>query len=419
MTKKNTYSLALRVASAALLFFALFFSDVLEQVGSLRIWMIAIGFCASALEISLLSWPARKRIKAVTLGGAYIGVFVSAIEVSARALDDRFFAVNAVHLLVLLPLFSALGWLIYRSEGARIYLYVFLGIASVVAILALTESLLGFSLLGRNLEFASSQREGPTRALVGSEHVLVLGATFAAAVPFALKLKGLRSQLIVSLLLAAGCWATGSRAPALVCSLIAVVQLVPALSRLLQRHLWVLHWLVVVALAALAYFVLAVWKPYIAGATGLDYSSNYRAAIYSLLPEFLAGHPFGYLLQGTPLGVWVIPSELRGPVDIAQSVDSEIIFAVFGLGWIGLAFFVASLFVAIASIKYDLSIGLSALSLTSLGFTLSLHGWDAMSPFWYLLVGVSVCLTGPPLLRRVQERRRPSRESATDIVGVR
>ena len=417
MTTKTHLRLAFRVASASLLSFGLFFSFLLEQIGSVRFGMVAIGFCALALEIWLLSRPVRKRVQLLVLSFGYIFVFVAAIELGARGLDDRFFAVNAEHLVVMLPLFAALGWLIYRSDGARTYLYVFLGFASVVAILALTESFVGVSLLGRDVEFASSQREGPTRALVGAEHVLVLGATLAAAVPFALKLKRLPSQLIVSLLLAAGCWATGSRAPALICGLIAIVQLVPALVRLLQRYLWILHSLVVVVLAVLAYFTVAVWKPYIAGASGVDYSSNYRGAIYSLLPDFLASHPFGYLLQAIPLGVWVVPSELRGPVDIAESVDSEIIYAVFGLGWIGLAFFLAALFVSIASIKHDVSVGLAALSLTALGFILSLHGWDAMSPFWYLLLGISAGLTGSSLIAG-RRKHRLTRVSATDTVAL-
>jgi hypothetical protein len=415
MTERTSFQLGLRIASASFLSFGLFFPYFLEQIGGLRLWIAAIGFFAMAVEVALSPQSVLRRVLIVAASGLYIVVVGSSVELGARALGDRFFAVNAEHLFVLLPLFATLGWLIYRSDGSRVYLLTFLGFASLVAAMALAESALDHSLLGRDLEFASSQREGPTRAIVGSEHVLVLGATLAAAVPLTLKLKLARSRIIISFLLTAGSWATGSRAPALICTAIAIFQLFPILRRALQRQVWILHSLAVALLAALTYLALAVWKPSIPGATGLEYSSNYRSAIYSLLPRILSEHPLGYLLQGTPIGVWLVPSELRGVVDIAKSVDSEIIYAAFGLGWIGLFFFTACLFVSIAAIKHDMSIGLSALTLTSIGFILSLHGWDAMSPFWYLLVGISVGLTVSPLAGKFRNRRGAAREPLREI----
>ncbi|WP_151199583.1 hypothetical protein [Cryobacterium sp. LW097] len=368
---------------------------------------MAIGFTAMAVEVFLMQLPLRWRITCIVLVGGYLAVAVGAIELVARQIDDRLFAVNGEHLLVMLPLFALLAWVLYRSEQGRLYLVVLLGVATLVSVLAISESLLGQSLFGREYEFATSQREGLTRALVGSENVLVLGAILATMVPLALKLRQLRIQLIVSAILVAGVWATGSRAPALICTAIAAVQLFPVMRALLQRFLWVVHALAAAAIASLAYLSVFVWVPFIAGATGLEYSSNYRGAIYSLVPQFLADRPLGYLLQTAPAGRWLVDSELHGGVDIARSVDSEIVYAIFGLGWIGLALFVTAVFVSIAAIKYDMAIGLSALTLTSLGFILALHGWDAMSPLWYSLLGVCAGVAVLPPVRRLVRRKRP------------
>lgn len=395
-----------------LLSFGLFFPYFLEQLGSLRLFTVAIGFAALALEIFLMDLPIKRRFISIAVVGGYLSLAVGAIELVARQIDDRLFAVNGEHLLVMLPLFALLAWILYRSGHGRIYVVVILGVAALVSVLAISESLLGQSLFGREYEFATSQREGLTRALVGSENVLVLGAILATLVPLSLKFRRLRIQLVVSAVLVAGVWATGSRAPALICTAIAAVQLFPVLRALLVRFLWVVQALAAAAVAGLAYMSLFVWAPFIAGATGLEYSSNYRGAIYSLVPQFLADRPLGYLLQTAPEGRWLVDSELHGAVDIARSVDSEIVYAIFGLGWIGLALFCAAVFVSIAAIKYDVAIGLSALTLTSLGFILALHGWDAMSPLWYSLLGIC---SGAVILPWVRRRLGGDRTLASEM----
>ena len=397
----------LRVASALLLSFGLFFPYFLEQLGSLRLFTVAIGFAALALEIFLMGFSLRRRMISTAVVGGYVVVAVGAVELVARQIDDRLFAVNGEHLFVMLPLFALLAWVVYRSGHGRTYVVVLLCVATLVSVLAISESLLGQSLIGRDYKFATSQREGPARALVGSEDVLVLGATLATMVPLSLKMRQFRTQLLVSAILVAGVWATGSRAPALICTAVAAAQLFPVLRALLIRFLWVVHGLAAVAIATLAYLSFFVWAPFIAGATGLEYSSNYRGAIYSLVPQFLADRPLGYLLQTAPVGRWLVDSELHGAVDIAKSVDSEIVYAVFGLGWIGLALFAAAVFVSIAAIKHDIAVGLAALTLTSLGFILALHGWDAMSPLWYSLLGICCGVAVLPRVLRLLGRKPP------------
>ena len=186
---------------------------------------------------------------------------------------------NAEHLIVVLPLFALLGWMIYRSGQGRLYIVVMLAVAAAVSALAVAESVLDRSLVGRGYEFLTYQREGSARALVGSENVLVLGATLAAMVPLSLKLRRLSLQILVGVVLVAGAWATGSRAPALICTAVAAVQFFPFLRDLLQRFVWIVFAAAGLVVAGLVYLSLVVWTPFIAGATGLEYSSNYRGEI--------------------------------------------------------------------------------------------------------------------------------------------
>jgi len=208
-------------------------------------------------------------------------------------------------------------------------------------------------------------------------------------------------------------------------TVVAVVLFAPIVRRFFQRHLWIIFAGAAALLIGLAYLTVFVFTPTIAGSTGLQYSANYRGAMYSLLPRILSDHPLGYLLSGTPLGTWTVDSQLRGVVDIAISSDSEIVFAVFGLGWLGLTLYVVALFTAIGAVKKDAPVGFAAVSLTVLGLILALHGWDGMSPLWYALLGMSAYLVfvrfrtrahAPPLGRHVPGRRRGHHRAALQPV---
>lgn len=403
----------LRAAAAALVSVGLFLPSIFDEIGGLRLFVVAAGFVAFLLEVLLSAHaPRRKLVLAVGTAG-YIGVVVVLTELISRMLQDRMFAVNAQHLFVMLPLFAALGTTVYRSAAARIYLRVLMAVASVVAVLAVLESVLGLSLLGREYEFLTSQREGPTRALVGSDNPLVLGVTLAALVPLTLKLRLVWSRALLTALLIAGVWASGSRAPAIIATGVAIVQFIPLVRSLVQRFILWVYILAGAVILGLAYASVFLWSTYIPGATGVDYSSNYRSALYALVPQVLWEHPLGYLLASPPPGRWIVGSELHGDFDIVRSLDSEIVFAVFGLGWVGLAFFIGALLLSISTLRRDYSLGLSALVLTSLGFIIALHGWDSMSPLWYVLLGACATISVEPRLRRFAGRRRRRRESVT------
>lgn len=396
----------LRAAGAGLVCVGLFLPSVFDGIGGLRLFVVAAGFGVFLLEV-LLSARSRRWKLGLALGAAgYLGVTVLLTELVSRVLQDRMFAVNAQHLFVMLPLFAALGAAVYRSEAARVYLRVLMTVASVVAAVAVLETTLGLSLLGREYEFLTSQREGPTRALVGSDNPLVLGVTLAALVPLTLKLRPGWSRVALTALLVAGVWASGSRAPAMIATAVAIAQFTPLVRTLVQRFtLWV-YLVAAAVIVGLAYASVFMWSTYIPGTTGVDYSSNYRSALYALVPQVLRERPLGYLLASPPPGRWIVGSELHGEFDIVRSLDSEIVFAVFGLGWLGLAFFVGALFLAISALRPDYSLGLSAVVFTSLGFIVALHGWDSMSQLWYALLGACVSVSVLPRLRQAVDRRR-------------
>lgn len=399
-----------RWCAALVLALAVFYPALIQQVLPLRLVAIAFGVAALSLELHLTPnlRYSRTTAKLLVIGGAVI--ILGAIEIAARSLDDRLFAVNAEHLLLLAPLFGGLGWMMIRSQGYRAYRGAYLGVAALTAVLAGVEFFLGRSLFGFE-EFLTSQRGGPARVLLGSEQVLVLGALFAVGVALAATIKHLPTRVIVTILLVAACFLTGSRAPLALAIAVAVVQAMPPLVRLIQRLTWALVGAAGLGLVGLGWASVALWSPDIPGETGLEYSSNYRWAIYSLAPMILVLRPLGYLLMSPPRGVWMMNSELRGPVDLVDTVDSELVFAILGLGWLGLALYVAVLVLAIRTLRYSASLGFATLLLTGLGILLALHGWDAMSNLWYVLLGASAAVTfgaaarSAPVLEESLDRR--------------
>ncbi|MGB3731816.1 hypothetical protein [Microbacterium sp.] len=364
-----------------------FYPSILGDLVPLRVVALALGTVALLSEV-WLSGNARRRnlLLSVAVTIAVI-VAVGTIETIANTNHDRMSAVNAEHMLVLFPLYSIFGALSFRNAGGRVLTYTYLVVASVTAVLAVIESVFTVSLLGRGMTFLTSQREGSTRALVGAEHVLVLGALLAVAVALAATVNSLRFRIPLTLVLIAGCWATGSRAAAVLCVLVALLQVFPRAVTFMQKRWWVLSALTGIAFFALAMLSTFIWSPFIPGKTGVDYSANYRFASYALLKQVLIERPLGYVLGTVPSGEWMMNSQLRGPVDLARSADSELVFAVFAAGWLGIIVYMATFAVALLALRNAPVLGIATLLLNSLGFIMSLHGWDASSMLWYCLLG--------------------------------
>lgn len=377
-----------RIAAGTCLALFIFYPRLLPDAIPTRVMTILLVGAVLAFELwtaSRLRGPRLLRVACVPLGA---GPLLLSVESIAAVLNDRLFAVNAEHFLIIAPMMAIVGWIVVRERTWKPYAYTLLAVAVVTAILAVAESLLGFSLFNR-AEFVFSQREGSTRALLGAEHVLVLGALLAVATPFAALLK-LRTRVPATVILLAGCWASGSRAALGLAATVAVLQLFPAVVTMLRRFRIALVALVSVSLVTLGVLAFAVWDPYIAGDTGAEYSANYRFASYALLPDLLSSRPLGYLLGSPPHGIWMMESELRGPVDLAVSADSEVVFAAFALGWVGIFTYAGVLILGVLAIGPAPVLGLALTLFTALGVIMSLHSWDAASLLWYALIGACV-----------------------------
>lgn len=377
----------IRLAVGILLSVFVFYPSLVGDTVPVRVVALALGIVALGSELWITGGPPRKRIMLIASAALGVASLVAAIEWIARALGDRMLAVNAEHIFVLFPVYALFAAISFRRGGARLHAGAFLAVASLTAAFALIESIFTVSLLGRGEQFLTSQREGATRALVGAEHVLVLGALLAVAVALAAMIRNWRLRLPVTVLLVAGCWATGSRAAAALCLIVAVIQAIPALVRWMQRFWYLLAAAVGIAFTALALLASFTWTSFIDGDTGVEYSANYRFASYAVLARVFIDRPFGYFLGTVPGGTWMMGSELRGPVDLARSADSEIVFAVFAAGWLGALVYLATFAIGILALRTSPTLGFTTLLLTSLGFIMSLHGWDAASMVWYALLG--------------------------------
>lgn len=377
----------IRLGVGMLLSVFVFYPSLVGDAVPVRVLALALGIVALGTELWIAGGSPRRRIILISSAALGMASLVAVIEWIARASGDRMFAVNAEHIFVLFPIYALFAAISFRQGGARVHAGAFITIASLTAVLALVESIFTVSLTGRGEQFLTSQREGATRALVGAEHVLVLGALLAVAVALAAMIRSWRLRLPVTALLVAGCWATGSRAAAALCLVVAMIQAIPALVRWMQRFWYALAAGSAIAFTSLALLASFSWTSFIDGDTGVEYSANYRFASYAVLVRVFIERPFGYFLGTVPGGTWMMDSELRGPVDLARSADSEIVFAVFAAGWLGALVYIATFAIGILALRTSPTLGFATLLLTSLGFIMSLHGWDAASMVWYALLG--------------------------------
>lgn len=392
-----------------------FFASIIDLVLPLRVVAIVLGCVALVTELWLATNNRASRAWwTISVFGA-AAILTLAIEALAHQLDDRVFAVNAEHILVVAPLFGTFGALVVRHRAVREYGSAYLMVASLTAALALLESILGVSVIGRTFAFLTSQREGTTRALVGAEHVLVLGALLAVGVALAAGLDRWQWRAPVTALLLTGCWASGSRAAAALSALVVVIQASPMVVRFMQRAWVLIAGAATLGFAGLAVLGSTVWTTHIAGMTGLAFSSNYRFASYATLVQILDAKPLGYLLQAVPTQTWMMQSDLRGPVDLALSADSELVFSVFVAGWIGVVVYLGTFWLACIALPSHPILGMTTLLLTSLGIIMALHGWDAASVIWYALLGACA---GAAMSRRSDPRRAGIETSAPVIPSI-
>lgn len=395
-TLSDTQSPVPHYALAVGLAVVVFYPRVVNLLVSPRLVIVLFAVCITGVVLVRLTTLAVPTCFAVVLA---IAVWTLFKALMSSTWTDPSVATTLDRLLVVTPVFLLAGFLIALAGVIEIYLKYFVYVGSVTSVLALGEHLSGKSLLGFSAAFASYVRDSTeSRALVGSDQVLVLGALLGTGAVSAALIQG-RWMLPMSAVLLGGCWATGSRGP-FVLGVIFVSVVVTGrrvASLVLSRVVVTALIGAMVTVGTLAVFV---WTNSVAGATGETYSANYRGALYSLLPLILRAVPLGYGAASFPAGVWLMQSQLFGAVDAVKTVDSEFVYSALTFGWIGLAAVVLGLLCSGIAIAADRQVGLVATYVGATGFYLALHAWDSIGPLWLLLVG---CALGVLTVRYFRE----------------
>jgi hypothetical protein len=356
---------------------------------------LRIAICA--IGILIIFWEgSRTKEGKLTSGFAAallsiysVGVFLVS-ENAAFALGDPYIALNAQRFLVLPVIFLTCGWLIFKSGSQVFYSKWLVRSGLFASLIALTEFTLGRWILFPDATFNLYQRgDGTFRSLVAGEHPLVLGTILAALIALVQASKT-KAPLGVSLILTAGVVATGSRGPALLCILAIVVFQFPAIIEVFNKSKTIFRVLAYSTVSIIFYLVFFVLEPIALGQTGYDYSSNYRTAIYALIPDIIAAKPLGYGFSEIPRNVWLIDSELYGARDLALTVDSELVLLVLNFGFLGLVGYLLLFRFALKSVVVNRAFGLFLLILTLEGFVLALHAWDSIGPLFFIAIGLAI-----------------------------
>jgi hypothetical protein len=328
-------------------------------------------------------------------------VFIIILARLVARLDGNAPAVTLERVVLLLPLAAAAGWMLVRTGRIVQYLSWFLLVGTLTVVPALFEYLTGrralpflfdvFSLNSAGYSASGFARNGHTRAVVGADHPLVLGALFLAMIPIAMYLGG-RYRFGCVLALYAGIVTTGSNGPILVGALLLAVCFLPPLARAVlstARPLLVL-------LAAIAAFLAVgsawLWSAQIPGASTQAVSNQYRAALYYLFPRILHARPFGYGLDGLPPNTWYIYTSTSGVRDVSRSIDSELVYGTTQFGVLAVLVFVVIAVVGVRATVRNQAIGLSSLSTTLVGLFLAIHSWNSLGTFWFFGFGACAAL---------------------------
>lgn len=371
-----------------LLAFTFFYPHLVALMFNVR--LVVIGICLAICVWSFAGSRANTSRILFALGSAlYILACTSLANFMAITGNDPLLATNIQRLLVVTPICLVTGLRIVRSPSRRRAVLAYVWVAAVTSVLALIESIRGTSLFGRSDAFQSLIRDSSSRALLGSDHALVLGALLALAVPMLCAIPP-KWRLGLACLLIAGTYSTGSRGPTILAVVFAILVLWRSLSRWLRSHPKTLMVSAFALIFLLGWLSAFVWTTDVPGATGADYSTNYRWALYASLPSILESNPFGYGLGTLPAGIWLVQSQAFGVQDLLTTVDSEVVYSAFTLGWVGVVATVSALVVAVAAISRNETVGLTATMASAIGFFLALHAWDSIGPMWIILTGAAL-----------------------------
>jgi hypothetical protein len=291
--------------------------------------------------------------------------------------------INFERLTALFPLAAACGWLLVRSGRIFTYLRCFLVVGLFTVPLAAYEYLSN-SVLFRAT--ASDIRNGHTRAVVGSDHPLVLAALFLGLIPIAMYVltKGRR---LACVWLFIGILATGSNGPAIIGGTLLVLCLSPSVARVVTASKKPFATACVLIGGYLVVGSMFLWTTELRATNINTFSNEYRAGLYYLLPRILQARPLGYGLSGIPADTWYFSTSMVGIKDVAVSIDSELVYSAGQFGFLGVAFFVLAAVIAISALVKHHALGLAFLAITMSGLFLAIHCWDSLGVYWFFFGG--------------------------------
>ena len=242
-------------------------------------------------------------------------------------------------------------------------------------------------------------RAGHLRAALLAEHPLVLATLLAIAIPAAVRLRKPTWRIAASVVVIAGIYCTQSRGP-LAAALIylgtcAVFgrrgrSAVTARSMVVPAAVFVVMGVVAALLVS----------PFLdsgdlRSTDPAQASLEYRVALYAHVGRSLAGHPWGWGPAGLPHGTYLIQSAL-GALDVADTVDSELVLLTLEYGALGLV-----AFLAIASLMLDRVLRLADAASDALAILvfcslfLAIHSWTGLGSVAFLLVACALHVGRP------------------------
>ncbi|MBT2498986.1 O-antigen ligase family protein [Agromyces sp. ISL-38] len=376
------------------------------QVGThaLVLMCFAAGFLKAALPIRFfilvviclivmqLLWQTRPsevgvaRNRAFAVAGILFVLLVLVFFLGTDVLSPEF-ADPIFRYFILFPCAFLLGVTVSRNEGhVRFFARTYVGWATVFAALAFVESLSGGLLFGRSDLTRELIRFDRQRAILLSEHPLVLSVLFLVAIPLAWRYVGpLGARLVILAVVVAGIIGTGSRGAL---ALVVVWAAIALLMRSTRRSRLPQVVAVSVLVGGLAYLAYATPSSASLDSTESDAASvEYRFQLYNVLVDSLAQAPFGWGITGLPDGVYLVASAF-GIKDLALTVDSEIAMAVFDFGLLGLLIFVSMLFYVVRPTVLTLPEGQAAILVLLSGLYLALHAWTGLPVILMVLLGL-------------------------------
>jgi hypothetical protein len=377
----------IRYASAALIV-TIFSAGYLGLSVPVRYVIVVLLALACQMILSNRERGKRKGWGTAILAGSIIAIYFFVV---VHPLDANF-GDTLFRYVVVDPLAFYVGWLLWKTGNWNSFAKVYVVVSVICAVLAIVEYTKGSALFPRNTELDTISRNSAYRAAVLTEHPLVLAALLLVAIPLAwdlLRRKRLMRLLTIALLVV-GIVSTGSRGV-----LYCFAGWVALLLALRLRKSEVPRWTSVLACIACLVGIgwLLFFPPvfgFIGSADADQASAEYRLQLYSALNLSLDTQPLGWGIgPSAPRGQYILTTQF-GDLDVADTLDSEVVSLGLEFGFVGLGAFVLFVVILFSGRRLITSVGQSAVLLTVCGLFLALHAWIGLGSVWLLLLG-SAC----------------------------